>query len=111
MEVYEIYDVKINPEAVSDIDEIIENLTNYSAKAALDLHDLIYEMIDGLCEMPKRYPMIRDSFLRSLELRTMFVKKRYVVIYEVKGNKVFVNRVLSAKQEYEKTLRGTHEND
>jgi plasmid stabilization system protein ParE len=103
MEMYELYGIVIAPAAEKDLENIVKNLSKYSRQVAMNFYDLVYERIDGLSEMPKRYPSANDPQLQSLGFRTMFVKN-CVVAYVVKGNRVIVRRIFSAKLEYEKLL-------
>jgi plasmid stabilization system protein ParE len=71
----EKYDVETRPEALKDLDEIVDSLSDDSVQSAIRHHDLIVEKISGLSEMPRRFPLARDIQLRARDFRTMYVKK------------------------------------
>lgn len=99
----EKYDVETRPEALKDLDEIVDSLSDDSVQSAIRHHDLIVEKISGLSEMPRRFPLARDIQLRARDFRTMYVKN-YVVIYIIRDNKVIIRRILYAKSQFEKLL-------
>ena len=99
----EKYDVKIFPSAQGDLREIAEYLNTLSAETAIRYYDLIIEKVGTLTNMPKRYPLARDTQLRLRGYRTLLIKN-YIVFYAVKDRTVEIHRILYARRQYERLL-------
>ena len=87
--------------AERDIWEIADYLSDYSMSAAEKFLRILKERIEGLTEMPLRFPKINPH----QEYRKMVVD-RYVVVYIVdeQAMQVLIMRVVHGKRNYEQDL-------
>ncbi|ERJ11760.1 type II toxin-antitoxin system RelE/ParE family toxin [Haloplasma contractile] len=52
-------------------------------------------------QMPQRCPWLIGEFIPRNVYRYLIFEKRYMLIYQIKDNKVYVDYVLDCRQDYE----------
>jgi len=57
-------------------------------------------MKSGDKEFTDRNPWLSDSALPVNKYRKLLFQKRYLLIYQIKGNKVYVDYVIDCRQNY-----------
>jgi plasmid stabilization system protein ParE len=97
------YNIDITPEAIEDLDEIVEHLGTLSEQAALRHYDLIVEKIGTLSNSPERCALSRDVQLRLRGYRLLLVKN-YIVFFVIIGDIVEIRRILHSKRNYSEIL-------
>ena len=75
-------------------------LAQVSEKAALDLIAEFREKAKPLEEFPDRNPWFSNPSIPDGKYRKLLIGKRYLLIYQVKGNTVYVDYVVDCRQDY-----------
>ena len=83
-------DVKVQPRAQADLDEIWTYIAQRNYQAADRLSDRIVER----CEMLGRQPLIGESVGHISPGLRRVVEGNYVIYYEIESDVVFIRRVL-----------------
>ena len=96
-----IYKIVYKPYAERDMWEIAAYLSDYSVPTAQNFLKKLKEKIEGLSEMPLRFPKINPH----KEYRKMVVDK-YVVVYLVdeRRNQVLIVRVVHGMRNYQDSI-------
>ena len=93
-----VYKIVYKPYAERDIWEIAASLSDYSVPAAQNFLNTLKEKIEGLSEMPLRFPKINSH----TEYRKMVVDK-YIVAYLVdeRQNQVVIVSIVHGMRSYQ----------
>jgi len=94
------YTVIISDEAAQMLISHSRFLAQVSETAALKLIDEFNEKAKSLEEFPERNPGISDLLIPSGKYRKLVMAKRYLLVYQVKGNTVYVDAVVDCRQDY-----------
>ena len=95
------YTVIVSDTAKRQLASHIAFLANVSKPAAHNTKTNIMNALRSLEKMPKRYPFLTQELLPKNKYHKMFVESRYIVLYQIKDNEVFVDNILDCHQEYE----------
>lgn len=60
---------------------------------------------DSLQSFPHRNPILRSDVFATEKYRKMLFGKWYLLIYQIKGERVFVEYVIDGRQDYQWLLR------
>ena len=94
------YDVSVSDAALVMLDSHVDFLAKVSQSAARKLMNEILDDIASLSENPHRFPSYENEFIPDNRYRKMLSAKRYLVIYEVECNNVFVDYIVDCRQDY-----------
>ena len=94
------YKVSISGEARQMLREHVYFLARVNPDAAENLRKEIVANIRSLEKMPERFPFFEPENRKSA-YRKMFVPNRYLVLYLIEGDNVYVEYVLDCRQDYE----------
>lgn len=94
------YKVIISREALDMLREHIAFLANVSKKAAAETKDNIINSIRDLSSMPKKYPFFNEPYIPQNKYHKMFVESRYLVLYQIHDDTVYVDYILDCRQDY-----------
>ena len=74
-----------------------------SKRAAQQLvdHADFWKAADSLQSFPYRNPILRSSVFVTEKYRKMVFGKWYLLIYQIKGERVFVEYVIDGRQDYQ----------
>lgn len=75
-------------------------LAQVSENAAIKLIDEFQEKVNSLETMPDRNPLLEDTFISERKYRKLVMKKRYLLIYQVKEDTVYVDYIVDCRQDY-----------
>jgi len=95
------YKITISDAAFTMIDSHVDFLARVSKNAAIKLMDEILDSIDSLCEHPERCPAFESQFIPDNRYRKLLSANRYLIIYEISGNDVFVDYIVDCRQDYQ----------
>ena len=93
------FNIVISEDALSALDRHTEFLARASANAAEKMVDRILSDIDSLSKLPERCPFYDNPFIPCNRYRRMLSGKRYLILYEISGDTVFVDHILDGRQE------------
>lgn len=63
------------------------------------------EAIRSLYEMPHRFPFLNTHCASPNKYHKLFVRKWYLVLYQVKDQTIYVDYILDCRQDYEWLIR------
>ena len=95
------YTVIISDTAKRQIASHVAFLANVNKDAAKNTKSAVMKALRSLQEMPKRYPFLDEELLPKNKYHKMVVESRYLVLYQIKDNVVFVDYVVDCRQDYE----------
>ncbi len=75
-------------------------LAQVGAQAADNLRRDIVEAAKSLQEFPERGSWLADPVLPANKYRKLLVDKRYLLIYQIKDNTVYVDYVVDCRQDF-----------
>jgi hypothetical protein len=58
------------------------------------------DAIRSLAIMPERFPFLTAEFIPLNKYHKMFVKKYYLVLYQIKDQTVYVDYIADCRQDY-----------
>jgi plasmid stabilization system protein ParE len=93
------YKIVISEDALSMLDRHVEFLARASASAAHKFVNDILKDIDSLKKLPERYPVYENRFMTDNPYRRLLSGRRYLVLYELAKDTVFVDYILDCRQE------------
>ena len=94
------YQVKVSGAAQNMLKDHVFFLATVNHDAAERLRKTLVDRIRGLEAMPERYPYLDPDDRRS-PYRKMVVQKRYIVIYMIVADTVYVEYVVDGRQDYQ----------
>jgi len=97
---YKKYNVIISKRAGSMLQSHARFLAQVSEQAANDFIAEFQESVQSLEVMPKRNPYLNDMTLPQNKYHKLVIKKRYLVIYQIKQDIVYVDYVVDCRQDY-----------
>lgn len=93
------YKVLISGEAKQMLSEHVYFLAQVDPKAAEDCKREIINGIRSLEKIPERFPLFEPEN-RLSPYRKMFIPKRYLVLYIIKEDTVYIEYILDCRQDY-----------
>ena len=94
------YNVTVSDKAASMLVNHIRFLAKVSPGAAKRLHREIITEIKALEFMPENYPWLSCDEIPANKYRKKLAAKRYLLIYQIKDNTVYIDYVLDCRQDY-----------
>ena len=99
------YAVQILDPAQGELEEIARlYLSLVGAESARKITNKVYDSLDQLTRFPLSGPAMRETELRNLGYRFLVVEK-YVVIYRLIGDTVFVYHIFDGRADYPTLFR------
>jgi len=95
-----IYKVIISDEATQMLVSHARFLAQVNETAALQLIAEFNEKAKSLEGFPERNPWLSDDLVPASKYRKLLMAKRYLLIYQVKGDTVYVDAVVDCRQDY-----------
>ena len=87
------------------LDNHIDFLAQLNIDAAINLKDTFLKELKSLEIMPLRFPVLESEYIKFGKHRKMLVKNRYLVIYQVKENTVYVDYIVDCRENYQWLFR------
>ena len=100
-----LYEVKISEEAQRGLGKIVSFVALNSIQAARVLKKDIIAGISSLRLFPERTPFLEGEFIPFNKYHKLFVRRSYLVIYQIKDETVLVDYVLDCRQDYQWLIR------
>ena len=96
------YKTTVSQNTFQMLDKHIFFLAKVSTKAAHSLRKTFVRTIKSLNNNPKRYPLWLPQFKLSKPYRNILINKRYLIIFYIDGNNIFVDYLLDCRMNNEK---------
>jgi hypothetical protein len=94
------YSVVISEEATQMLINHARFLAQVSESAALRLIEVFQEKAKSLEQLPERNSWLNDPLIPAGKYRKLLIEKRYLMIYEIKENIVYLDAVVDTRQDY-----------
>ncbi|WP_041570800.1 type II toxin-antitoxin system RelE/ParE family toxin [Candidatus Desulforudis audaxviator] len=94
------YHVIISERAGEALVQHVRFLAQVSAQAADKLRTDIVEAAKSLQEFPERGSWLTDPLLLANKYRKLLVDKRYLLIYQIKDDAVYIDYIVDCRQDY-----------
>lgn len=95
------FEIIIASKAQTDIAECVSFVLNVSKEAAINLMNNIYDSIETLKTFPERNPTFEMPKPFPFIIRKQIVDKRYVILYSIEGDNVFVYRIIDSRRNFD----------
>lgn len=89
------YNVIVSDRARRMLAEHVQFLAQKSPSAARKVKTNLMDGIRSLYEMPERYPFLNTEFIPSNKYHKMFIKKWYLILYQIKEQTVYVDYIVT----------------
>ncbi len=94
------YKIVISETAKNQLGQHILFVANVNTESAKKLKKHIMKQLSALTEMPRRYPYLNGEYLAKNHYRKMPLENRYLAIYHINDDTVFVDYILDCRQDY-----------
>jgi plasmid stabilization system protein ParE len=78
----------------------IHFLAQKSPTAARKVKNDLLDAIRFLHQVPERFPFLDAEFIQLNKYHKMFVEKWYLILYQIKDQKVYVDYIMDCRQDY-----------
>ena len=95
-----LYKVRITSEATDMLISHSRFIANVSEKAAMQFIEEFNKKASTLEKFPERNPYIIAPLIPEGKYRKLVFLKRYLLIYQIKGENVYVDALLDCRQNY-----------
>ena len=95
------YRVLISAKAKQQIGRHVRFLSNVSVNAARELKERFVKDIQALAFMPGRYPYFTEAYIPAYKYHKMVIDERFLVLYQIKGETVYVEYVIDCREDYD----------
>lgn len=97
----EKYNVIVSQRAADMLKKHIAFLANVNKTATVRTKNELIEAFNSLEQMPNRYPFFNEEYITKNKYHKMYVENRYLVIYQIKDNTVYIDYVLDCRENYD----------
>lgn len=94
------YKVIISEKAMTMLASHVRFLAQVSKNAAYKLKDEIISEMKELKKMPESYPPFNNEYIPANKYRKKLVGKRYLIIYQIVDDNVYVDYIVDCRQDY-----------
>ena len=100
MNVDQHYKVIISDSARRILASHIRFMTKVNKDVAKDMKKIM-DAMRSLNQMPQRFPFFNEPYITPNKYRKIFVKKWYIVLYQIKDDTVYVDYIIDCHQNYD----------
>lgn len=94
------YKVIVSDRARQMLANHVRFVAQKSPIAARKIKSDLVGAIRSLHQMPERFPFLEAEFIPPNKYHKMFVEKRYLILYQVKDQIVYVDYIIDCRQDY-----------
>lgn len=105
MEQTKNYEVMISPKAMQMLVSNAKFLAEADENAALSLVEEFQKTAQSLEILPKCFPWLKGDYIPSSTYRFAVFKKRYMLVFQIVEDTVYVDYVLDCRQDYQWLLK------
>ena len=99
------YRVIISDRAKEMLGMHIRFLAQVNKSAATKLKSRLVEEMRSLQDMPQRYPFFNENYIPSNKYHKLYVENRYLVLYQIKDDAIYVDWIVDCRQDYQWLLK------
>jgi len=105
METNQKYDVVVSKRATQMLVSHVAFLARVSAEAANRLVASFEETANSLASIPQRCSWLIADYIPQNKYRKILFEKRYLLLFQIRDNTVYVDYVVDCRQDYTWLLR------
>ena len=94
------YKVIVSDKAKRMLEMHIRFLAQISKEAAKSQTKKITSALHSLSRFPQRFPFFDEIYIPKNKYHKMFVEKRYLILYQIQDNTVYVDYILDCRKDY-----------
>lgn len=94
------YTVIVSDRAKQMLASHIRFIAQVNKNAAKEKKKQIIASLRSLSKMPERFPFFEDEYITRNKYHKMYIEKWYLVLFQIKDNKVEVDYILDCRQDY-----------
>ncbi len=94
------YRVIVSDRARQMLADHVHFLAKKSPASARNTKNELMNAIRSLSTMPERFPFLNTKFMPLNKYHKMFVKKWYLILYQIKDQTVYVDYIVDCRQDY-----------
>lgn len=94
------YNIIVSNKTKQMLQTHIRFLANVNKEAAIQTKNELISALNSLSHMPERFPFLDEQFIPPNKYHKMFVKKWYLILYQIKDDTVYVDYILDCRQDY-----------
>ena len=95
------YKVVVSDRAKQMLGMHIRFMANVSKESACEKKKELVSAIRSLAKYPERNPYLEEAYIPSNKYHKMFVKGRYLILYQIKDEVVYVDYILDCRKDYD----------
>lgn len=95
------YRVIVSDKAKQMLGTHIRFMAQVNKEAARKKKKQLVEAIRSLAYMPQRYPFLENPYIPYSKYHKMYVENWYLVLYQIKDDRVEVDYIVDCRQDYE----------
>jgi len=96
-----LYKVIVSDRATDMLVQHVRFMAQISLQAADKLRAKMIEAAKSLESFPERNSWLSDPVLPATKYRKMIISSRYLLIYQIKADTVYIEYVLDCRQDYQ----------
>ena len=94
------YTIIVSDKASDMLQRYIAFIANVSKKSARDQKKEIVDAIKRLKEDANIYPFFENEFIPKNKYHKYVISKRYIILYQIKDDVVYVDYIIDTRQDY-----------
>lgn len=94
------YKVIVSDRAKRMLGAHIRFMAQVNKEAAVTKKKAIMTAMRSLSQMPHRFPFFEELYITPNKYHKMFIEKRYLVLYQIKDDTVYVDYILDCRKDY-----------
>ena len=94
------YTIIVSNKASDMLQRYIAFIANVSKKSARDQKKEIVDAIKRLKEDANIYPFFENEFIPKNKYHKYVISKRYIILYQIKDDVVYVDYIIDTRQDY-----------
>lgn len=99
------YKVIVSDRAKRMLGTHIRFMAQVNKEAAAAKKKEIVSAMRSLSQMPQRFPFFEELYIPPNKYHKMFVEKRYLVLYQIQDDTVYVDYILDCRKDYSWLIR------
>jgi hypothetical protein len=96
-----LYKIIVSDRAIEMLMQHVRFMAQISLQAADKLRAEIIEAAKSLENFPERNSWLSDSVLPASKYRKMIINKRYLLIYQIRADSVYIEYILDCRWDYQ----------
>jgi len=96
-----LYKIIVSDRATDMLIQHVRFMAQISLQAADKLRAEIIEAAKSLENFPERNSWLSDPVLPASKYRKMIINKRYLLIYQIRVDSVYIEYILDCRQDYQ----------